>query len=617
MAMHRTWEEEWKGPSGRAPRPEGPITLKATFAKVLHGLRPGGGRSASSRSRVARAGAGSRRVTVKVRIAQVGAEWGRQAAKLHLAYIERDGVARDGSPGTLYGEHGSVSREDFEQPLPGEKHQFRIVISPEDGDDLNLQDFVRTYMQRVERDLGQKLRWAAANHYDTDDPHVHVVIRGVDADGAEVRMDRDYVSHGLRNRAAELATQELGPRPERSRREQLKREVTLEQYTSLDAVLERRAVDGIVRADSRDVRDPHLASALNGRLDVLRGFGLASQEKRGVWKLSPRLRLELQGMRRRAEGVRAIRSVLEVSEERCRVIDRAEPGHRQQAELERGVQGAVRWKGLDEGGQFVAVIETTAGTAYHLPIASRVAQELRVGQIVEIKRATDKDAQIEQAARAAGWSYDLNALPERARGAYRSRLEQLERMQLASREGPDRWRLKEGFREELARGKQQPYWQMVAPRVVPQRLDAQITYEGYVWLDRLDVKQLGSGRFAEEVRGALRHRYAYLRGLGLDPRGEKLRWELQRRQQRRLEQQIAQRAGGTVLRPTAGFEGTVRIHRESNGQQFLEVRSGQHFFVRSASPDEARLEGKTVRVQLGDKGLVQLEQFERAPGRER
>ena len=69
-------------------------------------------------------------------------------------------------------------------------------------------------MARVEKDLGQRLEWAAVNHHDTDHPHAHIVVRGVDARGREVRFDREYISNGLRWRAQELATQELGPRTE-------------------------------------------------------------------------------------------------------------------------------------------------------------------------------------------------------------------------------------------------------------------------------------------------------------------------------------------------------------------------------------------------------------------
>jgi type IV secretory pathway VirD2 relaxase len=100
------------------------------------------------------------------------------AAALHVRYIERDGVERDGSKGVLYGPDGPVRARVFEQPRPGEKHQFRLIVSPEDGSELDLTAYVRRLMATLERDVGRKIEWAAVNHFDTSHPHAHVVIRG-------------------------------------------------------------------------------------------------------------------------------------------------------------------------------------------------------------------------------------------------------------------------------------------------------------------------------------------------------------------------------------------------------------------------------------------------------
>jgi type IV secretory pathway VirD2 relaxase len=93
---------------------------------------------------------------------------GAKAASLHLRYIERDGVEKDGSNGVLYTADGSIGADVFEQPRLDEKHQFRLIVSPEDAGELELTDFVRRLMARVERDLDRRLEWAAVNHHDTD-----------------------------------------------------------------------------------------------------------------------------------------------------------------------------------------------------------------------------------------------------------------------------------------------------------------------------------------------------------------------------------------------------------------------------------------------------------------
>lgn len=557
----------------------------------------------------------SRRVVVKARIVQVGASWGKKAAKLHLGYLERDGVERDGSPGTLYGPDGPVERAGFNQDLAGEKHQFRIVLSPEDGHELDLQAYVRSYMEQVRQDLGQELHWAAVNHYNTDNPHAHIIIRGVDAKGAEVRLGRDYVSHGLRHRAEDLATEALGPRPERSRLDQLEQEAERERYTSLDRELERRAEGGRFRPARGKSRDPHLEAALRRRLEVLSGLGFVSRVGHVDWRLAPQLRAELQLMGRRAEGLRAIRAVVRTS--RCQVIDRNEPNDGRRAELARGVQGVVRWKGLDDDGHFVAVVETTSGVAYHLPVANRVADVVRVGQVVELKRAFDKDTQIEEISREAGGIFDLKVVGEPSREAYRHRLEQLERMTLAARDpaSPDRWKVHPDFRAELAKGKQQPFWQVLSLRSEEQSLEAQKQYPGPVWLDRVRLDEVGARGFGGEVREALRARHEYLRGQGLDPGDEKLRARLSRLQHQSLQRSLAA-SGGTPIRSTNGFEGTARVHREANGQRFVEVRSGSGQFAlvpasRSADP----LDGASVRLHVAERGRARLEVLE--PRRDR
>src|ERR1700761_4068213 len=108
---------------------------------------------AGARSRVAVLGRGpnARRVIVKAHVMQMGAR-GAKAAALHLRYIARDGVEKDGSKGVLYGADGPVRLGAFEQPRFGERHQFRFIVSPEDAGELELTNYVRRLMARVEKD---------------------------------------------------------------------------------------------------------------------------------------------------------------------------------------------------------------------------------------------------------------------------------------------------------------------------------------------------------------------------------------------------------------------------------------------------------------------------------
>src|SRR3546814_6349214 len=83
----------------------------------------------------------------------------------------------------------------------------------------------------MEADLGTRLDWVAVDHWNTDNPHVHLLVRGQTDQGADLVMARDYIGHGLRSRAEELAFAELGPKPEHEVQRTLDREVTAERWT--------------------------------------------------------------------------------------------------------------------------------------------------------------------------------------------------------------------------------------------------------------------------------------------------------------------------------------------------------------------------------------------------
>jgi type IV secretory pathway VirD2 relaxase len=65
----------------------------------------------------------------------------------------------------------------------------------------------------MQEDLGTKLDWVAIDQWNTDNPHVHLLVRGVDESGADLVIARDYISRGMRSRAEDLVTASLGPSP--------------------------------------------------------------------------------------------------------------------------------------------------------------------------------------------------------------------------------------------------------------------------------------------------------------------------------------------------------------------------------------------------------------------
>jgi type IV secretory pathway VirD2 relaxase len=120
----------------------------------------------------------------------------------------------------------------------GDERLFKLVLSPEFGERLDLERLTREVMAAVEQDLGAPLEWAAVVHRNTDHPHVHVVLRGSVA-GRPVRFDRQYVQHGIRRHAESACTLQLGYPTSLDREEAERREVSQARFTSPDRVLAR------------------------------------------------------------------------------------------------------------------------------------------------------------------------------------------------------------------------------------------------------------------------------------------------------------------------------------------------------------------------------------------
>ncbi len=65
----------------------------------------------------------------------------------------------------------------------GDQRLFRLIISPENGANMDMRKLTEETMKRLEKQLDTKLQWTAAIHTNTDHPHVHVALRGVTEDG--------------------------------------------------------------------------------------------------------------------------------------------------------------------------------------------------------------------------------------------------------------------------------------------------------------------------------------------------------------------------------------------------------------------------------------------------
>ena len=362
------------------------------------GYQSGGKRSGFTGQRMGRGNAfgtlaaagfypgGQRRVIVKARIAKL--KFGDLgSARAHLRYIQRDGVTPEGEAGQLYGpETDDANGTVFLDSCEGDRHQFRIIVSPDDGAELaELRPFIRDFMAKVESDLETKLDWVAVDHYNTGHPHTHIVIRGKDDLGDDLIMTKDYVSHGLRMRAREFLTMELGPEDEGNMVFKLAREVDAERFTRLDRVLLQNTQRGflVVSAYPPEERATHASHM--GRLKKLQHLGLAEERQTGVWQISPDLEAKLRSLGQRGDIIKTMhRSMREAGIERAAgsfaMFDSSKPNNR--------IVGRVAGLGLTDeiNDRHYLVIDGIDGRVHYADIG-HVAPELLAdkGMIVAVE----------------------------------------------------------------------------------------------------------------------------------------------------------------------------------------------------------------------------------------
>ena len=237
----------------------------------------------------------ARRVVMKARVVRhQGTRFRSAPLPKHIAYLKREGVTRDGEDARMFDAASDPADERaFAERCEDDRHHFRFIISPEDGAELgDLKTFTRELMADVETDLGTKLDWAAVDHWNTDNPHVHVLIRGRADDGQDLVISREYISRGFRDRAADRVTMELGPRSEQEIRTALEKEVEAERWTSLDRVLRDISDECGGVADLRpgpNAEDPELRNLLLGRAAKLERLGLADPVGPACLTLKPGL----------------------------------------------------------------------------------------------------------------------------------------------------------------------------------------------------------------------------------------------------------------------------------------------------------------------------------------
>ena len=363
----------------------------------------GRGKSGASRSRFGRGRRAalslslrstSRRVVMKARVVRHhGTRFRSAPLPKHITYLKREGVTRDGTDARMFDATSDAADERaFAERCEDDRHHFRFIISPEDAAELeSLRGFTRELMADVERDLGTKLDWAAVDHWNTDNPHVHVLIRGRADDGQDLVISRDYISRGFRDRAAERVTLELGPRSEQEIRSALEKEVEAERWTSLDRALRNIADDTAGVADLRpgaSDEDPELRRLMLGRAAKLERLGLAEQVGTARWTLKPGLEQTLRDLSIRGDIIKTMHRAMtgaghepDVSGFALHGDDGGDP-----------VLGRLVARGLHDElkGSAYAIVEGVDGRTHHLRFSDlEMTGDARPGAIVEARAYED------------------------------------------------------------------------------------------------------------------------------------------------------------------------------------------------------------------------------------
>lgn len=494
----------------------------------------------------------SRRMAVKARVVKLnpqrGAVRGRQfvgakAVDAHLRYLECDGVTKDGEKGQVYSAGRDV--EDGRAFLDRgreDRHQFRFIVSAEDGGDLaDPRQTTRDLMKQMEADLGTRLDWIAVDHHNTGHPHTHILVRGITEDGKTLNIVGDYIAHSVRERASEIVTRELGRQTELEVTKQLEREVDADRFTRLDRTLiaEQQGKEFADLRPDRDMRDTlsQNRALLIERARKLERMGLATKIETGHWIVSSKAEPALRELGERDDIIKTMHRALE----REGLVRDRHPAnyvvHHDNA-TER-IVGRVLDKGLggDEIGERVRlVIDGVDGRVHHIEMDAARAEDVGRGMIIAAgsappgPRAADRNIvditgqegvyrptlHLEQARAAIE---RIGGDPEAFVRSHVRRLEALRRAGHAERIDADHWRVPANLPErgqayDLARDRANIRVSVLSPA----GLDQQIGHDGATWLDRELVSRqriaLASEGFGQEVRAALDRRKQALVNLG-------------------------------------------------------------------------------------------------------
>ncbi|WP_340268173.1 relaxase/mobilization nuclease RlxS [Sphingobium mellinum] len=560
------------------------------------------GRLLSSRDRFG--GMRARRAVVKTRLVRIGTK-GMPAARAHLRYIQRDGVTREGAPGELYSaDQDTADGKAFLQRCDGDRHQFRFIVSAEDGSEYpDLKPYTRRLMAQIEADLGTSLDWVAVDHFNTAHPHTHIMLRGVDDTGQNLIIAREYISHGIRERAAELATLDLGPRTDQEIEARLRHDIGEERMTAIDRRL-IRSMDTDRLVLSAD-RDPFQQSLRAGRLQKLASMDLAENVGGGIWRLADDLEGTLRSLGERGDIIRTMQRELTARNLQRPWIGRSLFGGGDSDP--EPIVGRVIARGFSDElrDRHFLIVDGVDGHAHYVDIGRGDAvAPIPEGAIVRVSARSmevrDADRTVAEVAAANGGQYSVDLHlrndPSATQAFAETHVRRLEAMRRAGagveREADGTWTIPADHVDRAAayearRHRDQP---VEVETLSAQPLDQLRGADAATWVDRelasqspLPIRDAGFGR---DVRAAMAGRQQWLVEQQLaDVEGDRIRLRanaimmLQRRELLRAGEELAGELGKPFVEARAGetIEGRLARRVDLASGRFALVEKSREF----------------------------------------
>jgi len=489
----------------------------------------------------------SQRVLVKARYVRHGSEKkGRSYLQNHCKYITRKGVDKTGEKSPeIYSKAGTLEasqQEKFVKDASRDRHHFRFIISPENAHKLDLTSYVKEVVEQMETDLGTKLEYVAVNHYNTDNPHAHVIISGKDSNGKDLVISKDYISNGVRNRACEIANSHLGLRSELEIKNGITKDIDRLAFTQLDRDLKKiltKSHDNCVDLTTMPKRDNSMMQlkrqALERRLEFLETLHLAKEIAPGVWKIKEDYERNLRDLGMRNDIVKTMNKYLSHGNNQEKAVFNISGSD------QKPITGMVVDKGVSDElhDSLYMVISATDNRLYYvqLPKDYQLDSEVRHGAIVTVSNEKQhhnllvSDKKILDIAAKNNGTYNLdnhrkqinqyklpqNVTIETYLENFTKRLKTLERLHVVERAEDTSWTIPNDFEKRLLNSSKKVF----KIEHEAEGLTHQIHSETPTWIDkelvagRLPNKEIRGSEFSQELNKAKEKRLDILQDKGI------------------------------------------------------------------------------------------------------